>query len=88
MKSNLICMVIIWSFGSFAFFLVPYYLSSIKGADIYALSLATEFAEFVASIICIFITRLVKLNRGLMFFCLLIAAASVAMTVFRFFVIK
>ena len=61
MRTNLMSMAIIWSFGSFAFFLVPYYLSSIKGANIYALSLATEFAEFLASIICIFITRIVKL---------------------------
>jgi hypothetical protein len=33
-RTNLIIMVVIWSFGSFAFFLVPFYLQEVK-ADIY-----------------------------------------------------
>jgi hypothetical protein len=33
-RLNLFVMMIIWSFGSFAFFMIPYYLKNVK-ADIY-----------------------------------------------------
>lgn len=65
--TNLTVMMIIWSFGSFAFFLVPYYLQNLSqsvenGPDIFTLSLVTEVAEFLASVACIFITRIVSLK--------------------------
>ena len=53
-RRNVLIMMIIWSFGSFAFFMVPFYLKNVKG-NIYYLSFATEFAEFLASVICFFI---------------------------------
>ena len=56
MRKNIIVMTVIWSFGSFAFFLVPYYLNQMK-ANIYYLSLSTETAEFIASVVCLFITQ-------------------------------
>ena len=60
-RCNLIVMMVIWSFGSFAFFMVPYYLSSIKNTDIYLMSIATELAEFLASVLCVYITRIMDL---------------------------
>ena len=71
-------MMIVWSFGSFAFFMVPYYLKNVK-ADIYSLSLATEVAEFLASILCLFVQEKMDLKKALLFFCGLIAAGSFAM---------
>jgi len=53
-RRNVLIMMIIWSFGSFAFFMVPFYLKNVKG-NIYYLSFATEFAEFLASVMCFFI---------------------------------
>jgi Flp pilus assembly protein protease CpaA len=67
--------MVIWSFGSFAFFMIPYYLKNIKG-DIYSLSIATEVAEFLASVICLFIQERMDLRRALAIFCALIALGS------------
>ena len=53
-RRNVVIMIITWSFGSFAFFMVPFYLKNVK-ANIYYLSLATEVAEFLASVVCFFI---------------------------------
>lgn len=72
---NLVIMVVIWSFGSFAFFLVPYYLNTMK-ANIYYLSMATECGEFVASVICLFIERCMNLKKAAFGFLLLIACGS------------
>lgn len=84
LKTNLLVMMIIWSFGSFAFFLVPYYLQGIKGADIYDLSLATEIAEFAASVICMFIARIMDLKKALFIFCGLVSWASIGLLVYFF----
>jgi hypothetical protein len=71
-------MMIIWSFGSFAFFMIPFYLKNVK-ADIYQLSLATEFAEFMASVVCFIVQERVDLKRALLSFCSLIALGSFCM---------
>ena len=71
-------MMIIWSFGSFAFFMVPFYLNKVKG-NIYYLSFATEFAEFLASVICFFIQKFMELKRALLLFCAMIAGGSFGM---------
>ena len=76
--------MIIWSFGSFAFFLVPYYLQDIKGANIYDLSLGTEIAEFLASIICMFISRIMNLKKALFIFCGLVSWASIGLLIYFF----
>jgi|APCry1669189665_1035243.scaffolds.fasta_scaffold72845_2 hypothetical protein len=73
-------MTTIWSFGSFAFFLVPFYLSSMK-ANIYYLSLATEAAEFLASIICLFIAHVMDLRRALLMCCCVVLAGSISMMI-------
>lgn len=71
-------MAVIWSFGSFAFFFVPYYLSAMK-ANIYYLSLATELAEFLASVVCVFITRIIDLRKALLICCLTVCSGSIIM---------
>ena len=48
-------------FGSFAFFMVPFYLQNIK-ANIYFLSLATEFAELAASVAVLFVAKIMPLK--------------------------
>jgi hypothetical protein len=71
-------MMITWSFASFAFFMVPFYLKNVK-ANIYYLSFATEIAEFLASVICFFIQKVMSLKKALLLFCLMIAAGSFGM---------
>ena len=72
-------MVTVWSFGSFAFFLIPFYLSRMQ-ANIYHLSLATEGAEFFASVACLFIERLMPLKKALLLCLLLITIGSVGIS--------
>lgn len=78
LRTNLIVMAVIWSFGSFAFFFVPYYLNKMK-ANIYYLSLATELAEFLASVVCVFITRIIDLRKALLICCMIVCLGSVTM---------
>ena len=83
MTTNLYVMVVVWSFGSFAFFLVPFYLGKVSAdADIYVMSLATEFAEFFASVVVIFITRIMKLKTALRSFCFMVTVSATLMMIF------
>lgn len=75
LRINLIVMMITWSFGSFAFFMIPYYLKNIP-ANIYYLSLATEAAELLASIVCAFIQKFMPLKLALFSSCVFIAIGS------------
>ena len=50
-------MTFIWSFGSFAFFMIPFYLDAIKVSDIYLMSLAMELAELGG---CVFVAGFIK----------------------------
>mmetsp|Transcript_14781 Transcript_14781/g.25151 ORF Transcript_14781/g.25151 Transcript_14781/m.25151 type:complete len:441 (-) Transcript_14781:54-1376(-) len=72
---NLTIMMVVWSFGSFAFFMVPFYLKNVK-ANIYYLSLATELAEFLATATCAIISKYMDLKRALFYSCTLIAAGA------------
>lgn len=47
LRTNLIVMAVVWSFASFAFFLVPFYLNKLK-ANIYHLSLGLAVSGFFA----------------------------------------
>ena len=67
-----------WSFGSFSFFMVPYYLDSMK-ANFFMLSLASEIAEFLGSVVCLFISAYMDLRRALFLFQSLVAVGCLAM---------
>ena len=77
-RNNVLIMMIVWSFSSFAFFMVPYYLTHVK-ADIYYLSLSTESAEFLGCIASMVITKYMVLKRAVFMCCILIASGSFAM---------
>ena len=83
-RNNLLIMLVIWSFCSFSFFLIPFYLSSID-ADFYALSFSSEIAEFIASIICLFITKLMKLERALFMFLSLVVVSALGLMGYKLF---
>lgn len=75
-------MTVIWSFGSFAFFLIPFYLGTIKFGNVYSMSLAIETAELMASFVCLFITKLISLKNSLLLFCLFVCSGAVMLLVF------
>ena len=83
-RTNLLIMVICWSFSSWAFFVVPFYLAKIKG-NMYLMSLMTALAEIFATFICMFAIHGRDLRRALAFFCGLSAVGSLGVIVFTSF---
>lgn len=62
-------MIIIWSFGAFGSFLIPYYLTTLDG-NVFVISIFSSLAEVIASIVCGTITRFYDLKKILIFFCM------------------
>ena len=50
-------LVVVWSFGAFSFFMVPYYLNTIEGPNFYILSIATSIAEIFAATLSLYLTN-------------------------------
>ena len=71
----------IWSFGSFAFFLVPFYVAKIKIGNVYINLLFSEIAEFLASIVVLYVTRVMTLQNAATFFSIIILIGSILMTI-------
>jgi len=76
-RRNLILMMVIWSFCSFSFFLIPYYLDTIPG-NLFLMSSATAVAEILSSLICLFITHNIEIRKSIAFFCLVSCSATIA----------
>merc|ERR1712032_925388 len=80
-RNNLFLMMICWSFSSWAFFVVPFYLAKIKG-NMYLMSLMTAIAEIIATFICMYAIHGRDLRKALAFFCGLSAAGSICVIIF------
>jgi len=74
-------MMFVWSFGSFAFFLVPFYVAQVKIGNVYDMILSSECAEFLASAICIYISRVMRLQNALTLFSVMITFGATAMCI-------
>lgn len=68
-------MTTIWSFGSFGFAFVPFYLDSLHG-NTYLFSIFSGTAELLASLACILITRWITLKQSILVFCVITCLAS------------
>lgn len=77
-RSNILIMMIVWSFASFAFFMVPFYLTYVK-ANIFLLAISTDGAEILASLVCLCVTEVFDLKKALMMSCAVIATGAFAM---------
>ena len=55
-RRNLALMVVIWSFGAFSFFIIPFYIGT-TDLNIYAMSTATAIGEILASFISLFLVH-------------------------------
>ena len=77
-------MMIIWSFCSFSFFLVPYYLDTIPG-NLYLMSSATAIGEIIASIICLTITHRFETRKSVSFFAFVSLIATIAIVMLTSF---
>jgi hypothetical protein len=74
-------MMFIWSFGSFAFFLVPFYVATIKIGNIYDNFIFSELAEFFGNILVVLVTRYMSLHNSLTMFSIVIVVGAVLMTI-------
>ena len=80
-RNNLILMIACWSFSSWAFFVVPFYLAKIKG-NMYLMSLMTAIAEIIATFICMFAIHGRDLRRALALFCGISCIGSIGVVAF------
>lgn len=55
-RRNLSLMVIVWSFGAFSFFIIPFYIGT-TDLNIYAMNTATAVGEIFASLISLFLVH-------------------------------
>lgn len=69
-------MIVIWSFCSFSFFLVPYYLDTIPG-NLYLMSSSTAIAEILSSVICLTITHKFETKKSVAFFAFMSLIATI-----------
>jgi len=81
-RNNLIFMMIIWSFASFAFFLVPLYIGQID-LNLFLISLCLAVAEIISSLICLFITNNRDKKKSLVFFWFLCCIGSIGALIFQ-----
>ena len=81
-RNNLIILCTLWSFSSFAFFLIPYYIAFID-INIYLISMCTAVAEIISSFICFAITHGQDLRKMLAIFCGLTAVGTLGVMLFQ-----
>ena len=73
---NLILMIVIWSFCTFSFYLVPYYLDTIPG-NLFLMSTSTAVAEILASIISLVIANRFETRRSIAVFALISCVSTI-----------
>jgi hypothetical protein len=78
-KRNLLLMVVIWAFASFAFFMVPFYIGTLD-FNIYLMSTATAFGEVLSSVICLLVTHHIDKKKSISFFTGISCLGSLAVT--------
>lgn len=75
-------MMITWSFASFAFFLVPLYVSNVD-LNLFLISLCLAVGEIISSIICLFITHGRDTRKSLIVFCAVSCVGSIGALIFQ-----
>ena len=80
-RNNLFFMIACWSFCSWAFFVVPFYLAEIKG-NMYLMSMMTALAEVIATFICMFAIHGRDLRKTLALFCGISCIGSIGAIIF------
>lgn len=75
-------MMIVWSFASFAFFLVPLYVGKID-LNLFLISICLAVAEIISSFICLYVTHKRDNRKSLIFFCALSCIGSIGALIFQ-----
>ena len=80
-RRNLILLMVLWSFSSFAFFLVPFYIGN-NDLNIYLISLCLGLGEVISTLICMFVTHGRDTRKSLIVFCAVSCVGSLGALVF------
>ena len=81
-RTNLIIMVVCWSFASFAFFLVPLYISN-ADLNLFLISICLAVAEIISSFICLYLTHGRDNRKSLSLFCAICCVGSIGALIFQ-----
>jgi Na+/melibiose symporter-like transporter len=75
-RRNLLLLIVIWSFCTFSFYLVPYYLDTLPG-NLFLLSSSTAIAEIIASIISLVIANKFETRKSIALFALISCVSTI-----------
>jgi len=77
-------MAITWSYASFAFFVVPYYLAQADtDANFYLMNICLAVSEIIASLILLVLTDRMNLKKALIIFNLTSLVGTIGILVFE-----
>jgi len=77
-------MCVTWSYASFAFFVVPYYLAQAdENANFYLMNVCLASAEIIASIILLVLTDKMNLKKALIIFNFISLVGTVGILIFE-----
>ena len=82
-RNNLLIMVIVWSFSSFAFFLVPLYIGN-EELNLFMISLCLSTAELISAALCIYITHGRDKIKALTIFCALCTIGCIGTLILQY----
>jgi len=72
-----------WSYSSFSFFVVPFYLAKVDG-NMYLFSLCTAIAEILSVLICLVVIQYkYNLKRSLIVFCAISFIGTIGIIIFN-----
>ncbi len=79
-RKNLLFMLVIWSFCTFSFFIVPYYLDTLP-LNLFFMSTSTAIAEIVAALICLLLTNSYETRKTVAFFAFVSCIATIGIII-------
>jgi hypothetical protein len=79
-RRNLLLMLVIWSFCTFSFFIVPYYLDTLP-LNLFFMSTSTAIAEIVAAVICLLLTNSFETRKTVAFFAFISCVATIGIII-------
>ena len=79
-RNNLLIVMIVWSFSSFAFFLIPLYIGNAE-PNLFLMSISLAVAEILSALICMFVTNKLDNRSSLIISCAMACLGSIGVLV-------
>ena len=88
LRQNLSIQTVLWSFSSFSYFLIPFYIADAQKdsnhSNVYEKMLSAFLAEILANVLCLFVTKLLSLKTGIIGFCCMIFVSTAILLALKF----